>query len=78
MYREREKSINTIITATRPSAAERNKEEEDAIEKENAIKSAHELALIPCGIKAGILHRGQVESCQAFVLERLPLLLLNR
>ena len=38
----------------------------------------HMLALIPCGIKAGILRRGKVESCQAFVLEQLQLLLLNR
>ena len=29
----------------------------------------HKLALIPCGMKAGILRRGKVESCQAFVLE---------
>jgi hypothetical protein len=34
------------------------------------------LALIPCGIKAGILRRGRVESCQSVV--KLPLLLLNR
>ena len=39
---------------------------------------AHKLALIPCGMKAGILRRGKVESCQAFVLEQLQLLLLNQ
>ena len=31
----------------------------------------------PCGTKAGILRRGEVESCQTFVLEQLQLLLFN-
>ena len=38
----------------------------------------HKLDFLPCSIKAGILRRGWVESCKSFVLEQLPLLLLNR
>ena len=36
------------------------------------------LTLIPKGKKAGIMRRGQIENCQALVLEQLLSLLLNR
>ncbi len=45
---------------------------------EDTHKHTHKLASIPCGIKVGILRRGQIDSCQSFVLEQLPLLLLSR
>ena len=61
-----------ILAATRVSGSSRA-----SLARPVSDRSTHMLALIPCGIKAGILRRGKVESCHAFVLEQLQMLLLN-